>query len=416
VTATAPVPTELRFVPVADVYKRGRLAAHLRREVTGVTFEYRDDYLADPDAPAVATTLPRSSEQMPTGSAGAVPPFFAGLLPEGRRLSALQRAVKTSADDDLTLLLAVGQDIVGDVEVVASGTQPSYDRASLDVVDWSDVSFAALYSQLSGERLDPTRAGLAGVQAKVSARLINLPVRRAGDRFILKVNPPEFPHLVENEHFFLGAARRSGLTVADAEIVHDGDAQSGLLVRRFDRVGGDNAVRMLAQEDACQVLGRYPADKYNVSAEDVARGLAHITQARPVAARDLVRQFAFAYLTGNGDAHAKNFSIVQSLDDEWRVAPAYDIPSSYLYGDATMALPINGKLDEGIGRADFVAFGDAYGVRPRATERVLDDLVERVDTWLPDVAGLPFDARVLHKLRRNVEYRRGRLSAGTTPR
>ena len=38
---------------------------------------------------------------LPTGS------LFAGLLPEGRRLGALRRAVKTSADDDLTLLLAV---------------------------------------------------------------------------------------------------------------------------------------------------------------------------------------------------------------------------------------------------------------------------------------------------------------------
>jgi serine/threonine protein kinase HipA of HipAB toxin-antitoxin module len=52
---------------------------------------------------------------------GAVPPFFAGLLPEGRRLSALRAAVKSSGDDELSLLLAVGGDTVGDIEILPEG-------------------------------------------------------------------------------------------------------------------------------------------------------------------------------------------------------------------------------------------------------------------------------------------------------
>jgi hypothetical protein len=32
-----------------------------------------------------------------------------------------------------------------------------------------------------------------------------------------------------------------------------------------------------------------------------------------------------------------------------------------------------------------------------------------VDLWIDDVGSLPFDERRLHKLRRAVEYRRGRL-------
>jgi serine/threonine-protein kinase HipA len=170
---------------------------------------------------------------------------------------------------------------------------------------------------------------------------------------------------------------------------------------------------MLAQEDACQVLGRYPADKYSLATGDVVGGLAGVTQAPAVAARDLVRQFAFAYLTGNGDAHAKNFSVVQAVDGEWRVTPAYDVPSSSFYGDTTMALPVNGKLDERIGRSDFIVLGEQCGVRTRATERVLDDLVDRVGLWLPNLDELPFDGRLVHKLRRNVEYRRSRLARPT---
>jgi serine/threonine-protein kinase HipA len=108
---------DLRFVGAAEVHKRGRLAGRLVRDAAGVRFQYEEEYLGDPDAPAVATTLPRTAEPAIT-PAGAVPPFFAGLLPEGRRLAALRRAVKTSADDELSLLLAVGRDTIGDVEVL----------------------------------------------------------------------------------------------------------------------------------------------------------------------------------------------------------------------------------------------------------------------------------------------------------
>ena len=42
-------------------------------------------------------------------------------------------------------------------------------------------------------------------------------------------------------------------------------------------------------------------------------------------------------LSANGDAHAKNFSVLQQPDGEWRVAPAYDVPTSQPYGDSTLA-------------------------------------------------------------------------------
>jgi serine/threonine-protein kinase HipA len=159
------------------------------------------------------------------------------------------------------------------------------------------------------------------------------------------------------------------------------------------------------------VLGLYPADKYRTSAEDVVTGLASVCRARPVAAIDLVRQFAFAYLTCNGDAHAKNFSVVRADTDEWRVTPAYDLPSSYPYGDTTLALTVNGRRREDVGRADFVALGAAAGLPERAVNRALDDLCDRVDLWLGGVSELPFDEGVLRKLQRSIEYRRERLSA-----
>lgn len=101
--------------------------------------------------------------------------------------------------------------------------------------------------------------------------------------------------------------------------------------------------------------------------------------------------------------------MLSDASGEWRVSPAYDLPSSYPYGDHTTALSIGGRTDERIGRSDFVTLGEAVAVRARATESVLTDLVDRCDEWLSRLDDLPFDSRTLHKLRHSIEYRRERL-------
>jgi len=380
---------QLKFASEASVYKAGELAARLIRHERGTIFEYLADYVG----PAVATSLPREAGALQT-TGGALPAFFSGLLPEGRRLQAVRDAVKTSLDDELSLLLAVGGDLVGDVQVMPVGTAATREvNAAGDLPKLEDVVFRDLYAQiLSPRSID--RTSLAGVQDKVSGGMISLPVQRRGGAWILKLNPPEHAHLVANEAFFLKAARASGLQVTDADVVHDRTGQQGLLVRRFDRdviaEGSVPQVRALAQEDACQVLGRYPADKYRMSTEQVIAGLSNCTGAPVVAARTLLRQFAFAYLTCNGDAHAKNFSILHQ-GGEWRVSPAYDLPSTYPYGDDTMALPLAGKSREDIGHQDFVVLGESCGVPQKATKRVLQELLTAMPAWFDRLDELPFD-------------------------
>ena len=170
-------------------------------------------------------------------------------------------------------------------------------------------------------------------------------------------------------------------------------------------------MRLQAIEDGCQALDRPPADKYLVGADRTFAALASTCDAPTLAGRDLIQQLAFAYLTGNGDAHAKNFSVLQSRDGEWRISPAYDVPSSYPYGDKTMALSIGGRSGGDFGARDFVQLGVRLGVPERAVRRVLSELSERADLWLPDLGSLPLDPGMVNKLSRVVSNRRRRLAS-----
>lgn len=52
--------------------------------------------------------------------------------------------------------------------------------------------------------------------------------------------------------------------------------------------------------------------------------MADLSTAGLVTRRNLFIQFLFAWLTGNGDLHAKNVSLLESKG-RWGVAPMYDL-------------------------------------------------------------------------------------------
>jgi len=131
-------PSDAKAAEIADVYKDDQLAGYLTRTRGGVSFSYAQEYIAGSND-AVASTLPVREAPYTTG-AGAVPAFFAGLLPEGARLLAVIAAVKTSPDDELSLLLAVGEDAVGNVRVVEHDMKPKSSRRILPNAP-QDISF-----------------------------------------------------------------------------------------------------------------------------------------------------------------------------------------------------------------------------------------------------------------------------------
>ena len=393
--------SQLKFIRRADVYKSGMLAGHLERTQHGsVVFRYEPDYTASQASP-IASTLPFEPDPVESPN-GALPAFFAGLLPEGHRLTVLKDAVKTSLADELSLLLAVGADVPGDVQIVPAGQPPLEPESLADVSRPEDLDFAAL-----AEAVD--LHGLPGVQSKASASMLTTPLALAGRRYLLKLDPPLHRHLVVNEALHLAGAKALKIPVAAHSVVRDRRDLPGLLVERFDRIHNDGGdIRRLPLEDAAQVMNLPPASKYAVSSEDVVLALAGLCKARPVAVRALYLQFVFAWLTGNGDLHAKNVSVLGRPQGGWAVAPIYDIPSTLVYGDDTMALTVNGRV-KGLRARHWREFAAAIGLPQRAAAAA--NAVALAAASAINLEELPFTGSPLNGTMRELRFRRAGLTA-----
>jgi serine/threonine-protein kinase HipA len=392
--------TEFIKVERADVYKGDRKAATLSRDHDAVVFAYETNYLAQSATP-IATTLPLSDEPTRT-PAGATPAFFANLLPEGQRLQSIVQSVRTSLDDELTLLLAIGRDTVGDVRVVPEGEDPNAPLDETAIVK-SELDLEKLLDLAN--RYQPG-IGIAGAQPKISDAMITYPGQTKHGPSIIKISPPHFPRLIENEHFFMKAAEISGIETAKTHLLPVGD-QNALVVVRFDRTAGGR----LAQEDGCQLLNRYPSGKYRITWRELADVIAETCPASVVEMSKLLSQVAFSFLVCNSDQHAKNVSVLWGPNGP-QLSPLYDMTSALPYKgvERRMALPLDGR-DNRLRRSDFVTFFGRKGVPSRAVESTLDRLLATVPKWIDQLDQIGFEEKTNAGMRREIETRAELLSS-----
>ena len=397
-------PADLRGVREADVYVGDQCVARLARSAGGnVRFDYLDErHDGAGRAGSVSWTLPRSRRDPIFATGAKVPAFFAGLLPEGVRLEVAVAATAAPGTDQMTVLMAVGADTIGDVRVAPTGidlpsASPMFDPSR-------DRDFGVVGTRLE-ESLAADPVALPGVQPKVTATTSSPTTPGISAPGILKLSNPRFPLLVENEHFFMTMAAGCGLPAATTAVAHDVHGRSALLVTRFDR---DGPLR-IAQEDACQVAGIDPQSKYRIKTETALTVLAEACEgggaSRHTALLDLLRVVAFSWLIGNGDLHGKNLSIYNP-DGVWQPTPAYDLvcTQSYAGWRDPMALNLYGRANR-LRRADFLAAAQRLGLAEPATARMLDDLVDAAQPWPDRCHTIGFDERTTERLTRMLNSR-----------
>ncbi|MBN1115305.1 MAG: HipA domain-containing protein [Oligoflexia bacterium] len=387
------------------IYKQGKVAGSIIRTDKGCDFIYDDAYLASGNNRDLAFNIPKTQKRHSVSGIN-LHTYFAGLLPEGLRLKAIIEHLKTSPDDLFSILAASGSDCIGDV----SACPPGDSKYEPEKYRLKDIDFYVLFNKSITDKYNVFHSeGIPGIQSKISGSMISFPLSMRGEEkgYILKLNPADKPSLVENEYWTLMLAEKCGIKTNRTKIIHDKNKNKGLLVERFDRVFDrkSNCVIKVHQEDACQFLDKYPSEKYRLSVNLICDGIKELASAPVIDILTLLKVYVFSYITGNGDMHAKNISLVALKDGKQvTLSPAYDLVTTLIYGDRTMALKIDGK-DDGITKKMIVEFAMRYGINELPVLKMIDNLVMMTDKNYAVLFNVPMEEKKRADLERTIKSR-----------
>ena len=188
------------------------------------------------------------------------------------------------------------------------------------------------------------KMSISGVQPKLIMSLEKgrLAPVSSGGLYILKPQTEAFRSLPENENICMNIAQELKIEVPPHGLFELADGTMAYLVKRFDRITPNDRKRC---EDFSQILG---LDKYKGSVEQISRRLIEVSEFPGIDAQLLFERILLNFLLGNGDAHLKNYSILEDNTGELRLSPAYDIVCSKLVipDEEDSALAINGKRNK----------------------------------------------------------------------
>jgi serine/threonine-protein kinase HipA len=351
--------------------------------------------------PLLSLSLPLTAERFPQGVVRA---FLDGLLPEGDSRNALAADVDLKARDTYGLIRALGRDCAGALVIQPADEAAPTKPTTLTAERLGDEDIAALVGNLRNAPLGVerrVRVSLAGVQEKLLLTRMpdggwGRPVDGTPSTHILKPEIAGYTNTVENEAFCMRIAKHLGVDVASVETTVAARRKL-IVVERYDRVVHvDGSVERLHQEDFCQASGLPPDRKYEGDGGPSLRKIADIVQAAaaPDSVETLLRAVTLNVLIGNGDAHAKNFSLLHEPSGALRLAPLYDLMSTLHYGDDRLAMYIDNVRRTNRVTADRIVNEAArWGLARRRASEIVADMVARtpdaVEAARAETEGLP---------------------------
>jgi serine/threonine-protein kinase HipA len=337
--------------------------------------------------------------------------FVEGLLPEGNLLRHLATAEGVATTDSMALLRRVGAECAGAVQFLPPDATPSQGR----VRPLSHEEVVRLVADLPTYHLpDGTypQASLAGIQDKVllveqPGGAWGWPEDGAASTHLIKPEPlgGAISNLVQAEDWSLAVAGSAGIAAAESQLQRF-EERDAIVVTRYDR---ELDGRRIHQEDFCQALGLDPAAKYESTGEPLSRLSRVMTLAAPrspdpdTLRRELLTAVTFNVITGNGDAHSKNYSLLIGERGQVSMAPLYDTaPVMFIEPRfASTGHTINGRTNIGwVEIDDLVSEARSWGMSEGSARKVVADVIDRTRHAL--------DA---HAMPDGMEAARGRLEA-----
>ncbi|MFA7448640.1 MAG: HipA domain-containing protein [Weeksellaceae bacterium] len=256
-----------------------------------------------------------------------------------------------------------------------------------------------------------THISISGFQEKYSLILdgnaLRLTNENESGQYILKPIsdlPKNSEFAPANEHLTMQIAKQIfKIETAENALVFFEDGSPAYLTKRFDY---DENGNKLAVEDFASLLGKSPATdgeqyKYEGNYLELFEALKKYVPAWKVEAPKLFTLIVFNYLFANGDAHLKNFSLIETQQGDFKLSPAYDLLNTKIHiEDADFALK-EGILPKSISSGKIIdqlmVLGEKAGMTEKSIIKVLQNLTSKEDQVV-DLIGRSF---LSEKLKRN---------------
>lgn len=249
------------------------------------------------------------------------------------------------------------------------------------------------FSHVQYELLD--RFSISGVQDKISLKLDGkklIPTDKDGE-YILKPIPgisvPIFQNdIPANEHLTMQIAKQLfNIQTAENALIHFSDGELAYITKRFDRKKGSK----LRQEDFCQLSGKTPETagknfKYDGNYQEAGNIIKRFCAAYKIEIEKLFTLILFIYLFGNGDAHFKNFSLIETLSGDFVLSPAYDLINTTVHfpDESRMALDLfidyeteSFKENGFYKKPDFIKLAEFYEIKHNRTEKIIQSFLQK---------------------------------------
>jgi serine/threonine-protein kinase HipA len=250
------------------------------------------------------------------------------------------------------------------------------------------------------------RLSISGVQLKYSLRLEKkeLLLTEKKGQYIIKPVPHSSQILMqnqapENEHLTMQIASQVfNIPVAENALIYFNDNAPAYITKRFD-VKPDGTKHL--QEDFAQISGKTNKTggdnyKYNGTYEEIGILIKQKVAAYLPVLESFFRVVLFNYIFSNGDAHLKNFSLIQSEFGDYTLSKAYDLMCTVLHtpneDDTALNLyegDINSKFYQEYGyygRPNFEELADKIGLAPKRAQGIIGNLLGKSDEVLGMIA------------------------------
>lgn len=238
------------------------------------------------------------------------------------------------------------------------------------------------------------RISISGVQDKFSVLLEKNKLRLVNANecgtYILKPIPTGVKNadqMPANEHLTMQIARQVyGIETAENALIFFKDGTPAYITKRFD-VKADGS--KWAQDDFASLAGRTAPThgahyKYLGNYFDLFELMKMHLPAYKIEAPKLFKLLLFNFLYSNGDAHFKNFSLLETPLGDYRLSPAYDLLNTRLHiADRDFALD-HGLLppnkNKGTILHQFKTLGQLAGISTKQIELALHTITNGSDS------------------------------------